>query len=232
VAGRATAVGYDRVVSRNDVQGFVSAGHPVHVVGCRGCSPTGCLVGLAGHVRREYHIVHGQQRIVEGNRFHGEDVQAGAGVWCERSASTSAVWSTIWPRATLTRTAPGFIFPSSAGPIMCRVSGVSGTWTETMSAADSRSSSFSGPPRTSTPSRAASSAAGHAGFIPTTCRPSGRVSRASSRPDQSQRAAAKLTTEGAAENPGPRVSPAFEKPLTAHSIVANSRRPAGRSGTG
>ena len=29
--------------------------------------------------------------------------------------------------------APGFIFPNSAGPIMWRVSGVSGTWMETAS---------------------------------------------------------------------------------------------------
>ena len=126
-----------------------------------------CFVRRAGHVRSEGHVVHRQQRVVKGERFYREDVEGRP----RRSAASEArvqqgAWSTIWPLATLRRIAPGFIFPNAAGPIMPRVAGVRGTWMETTSALDSSSSSLSGPPRTSTPRRAASSAADPGGLSP------------------------------------------------------------------
>ena len=59
----------------------------------------------------------------------------------------------------LTRYAVGFISPSSRSPIRCRVSSVSGTWSETTSAAASSSSSWiSGVCTTSIPCARASRA--------------------------------------------------------------------------
>ena len=69
-----------------------------------------------------------------------------------RSASTSASSSSRPPRPMLTTSAPGGSRASSRAPIMWRVSGVSGTCSERMSARASSSSSSS----SSTPATAAS----------------------------------------------------------------------------
>ena len=75
------------------------------------------------------------------------------------SARASAASSTTGPRLVFTRYAVGFISPSSRSPIRCRVSGVSGTWSETTSAAASSSSSgVSGVCTTSIPCARASPA--------------------------------------------------------------------------
>jgi len=64
-------------MSRDDVQRFVSPGDPVHVLGRCGSSSARCFVRCAGHVRSEDYVVRGQQRVVKGERFDREDVEAG-----------------------------------------------------------------------------------------------------------------------------------------------------------
>ena len=84
-------------------------------------------------MRRERHVVEGEQRVVGGYRLAGEDVEPGAPRRPLASAANSAASSTRLPRAVLTSTAPGFIRVSASAPIMPTVSAVSGTCSETMS---------------------------------------------------------------------------------------------------
>jgi hypothetical protein len=69
---------------------------------------------------------------------------------CVRRCSYRAAWSTIAPRATLTRTAAGLSRPSSRGPISPRVLLVSGRAITTTSAAPSTASRSSRVPTNST----------------------------------------------------------------------------------
>ena len=107
---------------------------------------------------------------------------------------------------------------------------------ETTSAIDSRSLSFSGPPRTSIPMRPASSAAADDGSHPDDRQAKwlaqpGELTAARSKTDQPERAAEELVAKGAVKDSGPKIRWLLVKPLIVHSmsIRACSARPGRRT---
>mmetsp|Transcript_3187 Transcript_3187/g.9745 ORF Transcript_3187/g.9745 Transcript_3187/m.9745 type:complete len:247 (+) Transcript_3187:81-821(+) len=101
---------------------------------------------------------------------------AAPAMFLSESAATSAAWSTMAPRAVLTRNAVGFMRASSRAPTRPRVASLKGQWMDTKSASANKSSSA----MTTTPS---SSSPGAADDDATTTRmPSATPIFATSRP--------------------------------------------------